>query len=155
MNFPATMILGTTLALVLSTEPAQACSCAAPAGPADGLNRSTAVFRGRVSEIRRPFWDRMGLTNSGGYRVTFAVLKRWKGAPETSIELATRLTGEACGFPFQDKQEYLVYAVAKPEDLQTGICTGTKKVDDAAQEMVKLDEIVAAAKKSGATNVYR
>ncbi len=155
MNYAAAIILGTTLALVLSTEPAQGCSCAAPAGPADGLNRSTAVFRGRVSEIRRPFWDRIGLTNSGGYRVTFAVLQHWKGAPATSIELATRLTGEACGFPFQEKKEYLVYAVAKPEDLQTGICTGTKNLDDAAQEMVQLDEIVAAAKKSGATHVYR
>ncbi|MGZ9125917.1 MAG: hypothetical protein ACXW48_23030 [Candidatus Binatia bacterium] len=95
------------------------------------------------------------MTNSGGYRVTFAVLKRWKGAPETSIELATRLTGEACGFPFEEKKEYLVYAVAKPEDLQSGICTGTKKLDDAAQEMVQLDEIVAAAKKSRATHVDR
>jgi len=155
MKRAAAMILGTMLTLVLGTEPAQGCSCAAPAGPADGLNRSTAVFRARVSEIRRPFWDRIGLTNSGGYRVTFVVLQHWQGAPGTSIELATRLTGEACGFRFEVNKEYLVYAVAKPEDLQTGICTGTKNIDDAAQEMEQLDEIVAAAKKSGATNVYR
>ena len=147
MNFAATMIVCATLAFVLRTEPAQACSCAAPAGPADGLNRSTEVFRGRVSEISRPFWDRLGLTNSGSYRVTFEVVKRWKGAPVTTIELETRLTGEACGFPFEEKKEYLVYVVAKPEDLQTGICTGTKNISDAALEMKQLDEIVAALKK--------
>jgi len=155
MNFAATMTVCATLAFVLGTEPAQACSCAAPVGPADGLNRSTAVFRGRVSEISRPFWDRLGLTNSGGYRVTFEVVKRWKGAPVTTVELATRLTGEACGFPFEEKKEYLVYVVAKPEDLQTGICTGTKNIGDAAHEMTILDEIVAATKKSGAPDFYR
>jgi len=155
MNLAAIMIVCTTLGFVLRTEPAQACSCAAPAGPADGLNRSTAVFRGRVSEISRPFWDRLGLTNSGSHRVTFEVVKRWKGAPVMITELATRLTGEACGFPFEEKKEYLVYAVATPKNLQTGICTGTKNIGDAAQEMAILDEIVAANKKSGATDSHR
>lgn len=147
MNLAATMIVCTTLVFVLRTEPAQACSCAAPAGPAEGLKRSTAVFRGRVSEIRRPFWDRLGLTNSGGFRVTFEVVKRWKGAPVTTIELATRLTGEACGFPFEEKKEYLVYVVAEPKEIQTGICTGTKNIAEAELEMKHLDEIVAALKK--------
>ncbi|HYJ14141.1 MAG TPA: hypothetical protein VE170_01550, partial [Candidatus Limnocylindria bacterium] len=65
------------------------------------------------------------------------------------------LSGEACGFPFEQSKEYLVYVFAEPRDLQTGICTGTKSIAEAAQEMEQLDEIVAAAKKSGATNVYR
>jgi hypothetical protein len=57
----------------------------------------------------------------------------------------TRLTGEACGFPFEMNKEYLVYAVAEPKDIQTGICTGTKGIDDAVEEMKQLDKILAGA----------
>src|SRR5688572_6379528 len=89
------------MVLSMSVGLALACTCAAPLGPVDGLKRSTAVFRGRVSEISQPFWDRIGLTNSGGHRVKFAVIKQWKGTASKSIEVATRLTGEACGFPFE------------------------------------------------------
>lgn len=64
-----------------------------------------------------------------------------------NIDVLTRLTGEACGFPFQKNQEYLVYIVSEPKDLQTGICTGTKNVADAGPEMKQLDEIVAGAKR--------
>jgi hypothetical protein len=79
--------------------------------------------------------------------VKFAVLKQWKGTPSKSVELVTRLTGEACGFPFEEKKEYLVYVAAEPKDLQTGICTGTKNLSEAVQEMTELDEIINSLKK--------
>lgn len=132
-----------------TAKQAQACTCAAPAGPAEGMRRSTAVFRGRVTEISRPFLDRLGLAKAGGHRVKFAVLKQWKGAPSKSFELITRLTGEACGFPFEEKKEYLVYVVAEPTDIQTGICTGTKNVVGADAEMKQLDRILADASGDG------
>lgn len=124
-----------------------ACTCAAPATPAEGLKRSVAVFRGKVAAINRPFWDRLGVSKSGRRRVTFAVLKQWKGSPVSNIDVITRLTGEACGFPFEANKEYLVYVVSEPEDLQTGICTGTKDINDAGQEMKQLDELFAGAKR--------
>ena len=49
--------------------------------------------------------------------------------------VVTKLTGEACGFPLQQDERYLVYVVSEPKDIQTGICTGTKSIVDAAQEM--------------------
>ena len=147
MNLTATMIVYTTLAFVLTPEPAQACSCAAPAGPAEGLKRSTAVFSGRVVEIDRPFFDRVGLTNSGSHRLKFQILRRWKGARSNTVEVVTRLSGEACGFPFEQAKEYLVYVFAEPRDLQTGICTGTKSIAEAAQEMIQLDELIGPTKK--------
>jgi len=141
------LILMFAIVWVVTAGPAQACTCAAPAGPAEGMTRSTAVFRGRVTEISRPFLDRLGFAKTGDHRVKFAVLKQWKGAPSKSIELITRLTGEACGFPFEEKKEYLVYVMAEPKDIQTGICTGTKNLVDAEQEMKQLDEIVAVTKR--------
>jgi hypothetical protein len=58
------------------------------------------------------------------------------------MEVLTRLSGEACGFPFELNKEYLVYVVTEPMDIQTGICTGTKNIADAEHEMKQLDEIV-------------
>jgi hypothetical protein len=89
--------------------------------------------------------ERLGASAGGTVRVRFQVVKRWKGASTKRAELVTRLSGEACGFPFEMNKEYLVYAVAEPRDIQTGICTGTKAIDDALEEMKQLDKIAASA----------
>ncbi|MGH7844960.1 MAG: hypothetical protein ACREQW_07305, partial [Candidatus Binatia bacterium] len=94
------------------------------------------------TEIGRPFLDRMGLTHSGSHRVKFAILKQWKGATSKTAVVITRLTGEACGFPFEQGKEYLVYVVSEPRDIQTGICTGTKSIMDAAAEMQQLEKLL-------------
>jgi hypothetical protein len=130
-----------------STEPAQACTCAAPATAAEGLKRSVAIFRGTVTEISRPFLDRIGLTRTGGHKIKFEVVKQWKGAPAKTVEVVTRLTAEACGFPFEEKKEYLVYVVTEPQDIQSGICTGTKTLTGAESEMKQLDDLVATLKR--------
>jgi hypothetical protein len=126
----------------LAVEAAQACTCSAPATTAEALKRSAAVFRGRVSGISRPWLDRMGLTQTGSYRVQFEVLRHWKGTPVKSTVVTTRLTGEACGFPFEINKEYLVYLVTESKDIQTGICTGTKNITEAKQEMEQLDKLL-------------
>jgi hypothetical protein len=126
-----------------STEPAQACTCAAPATAAEGLKRSVAIFRGTVTEISRPLLDRIGLTRTGGHKIKFEVVKQWKGASAKTVEVVTRLTAEACGFPFEEKKEYLVYVVTEPQNIQTGICTGTKTLAGAEPEMKQLDDLVA------------
>ena len=126
----------------LLTEPAQPCTCMAPATAADALQKSSAVFRGRVVTIYRSFLDRVGITNTAGYRVQFEITNQWKGTPSKSIVVITRITGEACGFPFEEKKEYLVYVVTEPKDIQTGICTGTKNIAEAEQEMKELDKLL-------------
>ena len=143
----ATFILMSAIGFVITAEHAQACTWSAPATPAEGLKRSAAVFRGRVNEIRRPFLDGLGLTKTGGHRVEFEVLKQWKGTLSRSAAIVTRLTGEACGFPFEKNKEYLVYAVTEPSDIQSGICTGTKNIADAEQEMKELDRLLVTPQK--------
>ena len=114
----------------------------APATAAEALQKSSAVFRGRVVTIYRSFFDRLGITNTAGYRVQFEIFKQWKGTPAKSTIVTTRLTGEACGFPFEENKEYLVYVVIEPKDIQTGICTGTKNITEAKQEMEQLDRLL-------------
>jgi hypothetical protein len=131
----------------LRTARAQACSCAAPATTTEALKRATAVFRGKIIKISVPSLDWIGLTRTGAHRVKFEVLKQWKGSPAETSVVVTRLTGETCGFPFEEQKEYLVYIVAEPKQIQTGICTGTKSIADAEQEMEQLKELVAEPKR--------
>lgn len=146
MKLVVFIFIGLALGSFMVLGPVMACTCAAPATPGEGFKRSAAVFKGKVTEINRPLWDRLDVTKDGSRRVTFEVVKQWKGSPSKRIELVTRLTGEACGFPFEKNQEYLVYVVSEPRDLQTGICTGTKSTNDAAEEMKQLDKLVAGTK---------
>jgi hypothetical protein len=127
---------------VVAVDPTQACTCSAPPSTTEALKRSAAVFRGRVTQISRLFLDRIGLTKTGSHQVKFEILKQWKGSPTKSTVVITRLTGEACGFPFEENKEYLVYVVTEPKDIQTGICTGTKNITEAEQEMEQLDKLL-------------
>jgi hypothetical protein len=105
------------------------------------LKRSTAVFRGRVVKISVPSLDWIGLTRTGAHRVKFEILKQWKGPSAETTVVVTRLTGEGCGFPFEEQKEYLVYVVEEQKHIQSGICTGTKSIADAEEEMEELDEL--------------
>src|SRR5262245_39082048 len=122
-------------------QTAFACSCAAPA-PEAAFARASAVFVGTVTAIERPLLDRLGLTNSGLWDVSFAVVKRWKGWSAAIAVVRTRVTSESCGFAFAEGQTYLVYVIddAVP---RTGICTGTKPIAEAAADLAALDALVA------------
>ena len=43
---------------------------------------------------------------------------------------------------FEEKKEYLVYVAPEPANIETGICTGTKSIVGAEQEMEHLDRLV-------------
>jgi len=125
----------------MHTESARGCSCSAPRTTAEALKRSTAVFKGKVIKISVPSLDWIGLTRTGAHRVKFEILKQWKGPSAETAVIVTRLTGEGCGFPFEEQKEYLVYVVDEQKHIQSGICTGTKSIADAEAEMEELDEL--------------
>ncbi len=124
------------------TEVAFACTCAAPATTEKAFQQSSAVFHGRVKQISRPFLDRIGITDSGLYHVRFDVIKSWKAAGSGEVVVKTRLSGEACGYPFETGQDYLVYVAEIFGGIETGICTGTKKIAGANSELEELDVLL-------------
>jgi hypothetical protein len=122
---------------------ALACSCAQPE-TAQAFEQSSAVFAGTVTEVNKPFWDRIGLSNSGSHDVTFQVTKRWKGAESATETVRTRLTGEACGYPFKIGGAYLVFVAPGPiEDLETGICSGTRELSESDADIATLNRLAA------------
>jgi hypothetical protein len=74
-------LIGLIVGYLVAIEPAYACTCMAPATAAEALQKSSAVFRGRVITIYRSFLDRVGITNTAGYRVQFEITKQLKGTP--------------------------------------------------------------------------
>lgn len=137
--FASFLILSSAI-LIGAPIAALACSCAAPATPADALARSSATFVGHVIDIDKSFLDSLGLTRSGLHDVTFRVERAWKGALGDTVVIRTRLTGESCGYRFEIGRDYLVYATGEPA-LITGICTGTRPAEGAEAELEALDQL--------------
>ncbi|WP_423409051.1 hypothetical protein AABM38_02905 [Heyndrickxia sp. MSNUG] len=102
-----------------------ACKCAGLPNAARELERSQAVFSGKVLDIK----DKR---NSKGYiikSVLFEVTNTWKGVTQSQIIITTGQGGGDCGFTFTKGQEYLVYAYESEmygaKTLVTLICDRT------------------------------
>ncbi len=143
VNMPAKLLaICLTMAALISARPAVACTCATPETIRAALQQSSAVFLGKVTEISRPLFDRIGITSSGLYQVKFEVTKSWKGTGSDEFVVKTRLSGEACGYPFNVEEDYLVYVAETIGDIETGICTGTRPAIGAEADMEALDALV-------------
>ncbi len=115
---------------------AQACSCIAPPAPKVALEQSAAVFIGKAVKT-----ESAGFSNT--YR--FTVSKKWKGVEGNTVSLTSATSSAACGINFDADREYLVYAFKKEGEtqLQTNLCTRTKRVADAATDLAELGEPAA------------
>jgi len=126
------------MALVPCT--AYACSCLPPGAPDVELNRSTAVFAGRVASITP--------VNRGGVgpqlQVGFDVSQSWKGPAAASIEVLTSESSASCGVTFTQGSEYVVYANDAEGFLNTSLCSRTRAVADADEDLAALGDASAA-----------
>jgi hypothetical protein len=75
----------------------------------------------------------MSMTRSGTYRViNFDVTTIYRGDKQEHISVITGLGTGDCGYPFESRHEYLVYAIKASEGIWfTSICSGTAAIEDA------------------------
>ena len=102
------------------------------------------VFTGQVSGIRRPYFS---MDSSDPIKVTFKVNKVYKGLNEKGIKMdeivvETAKEEASCGYNFEEDNEYLVYANDDSGVWQTGLCSGTKSLDDAQNEILGLENTI-------------
>jgi hypothetical protein len=130
MDYKLLLTVAVLLLWGLSRQ-AYACSCIPPVPPAEALAQAGAVFSGEVLEVAQ---DGMHL------RVRLQVGTVWKGAGERVVFVTTPASTASCGFPFEQGQEYQVYTTADAESngLQTNLCTRTKLVSEAAEDLQAL-----------------
>ena len=127
--------------LLLNSDISFACTCAGPQPVAQSLAQATAVFSGKVVEIKRVKRESKPGREIDwlNVEVVFAVNTVWKGIDHRVISVFTSSQSTACGYGFKDGRTYLVYAHGETqENLSTSICTRTKRLKDARGELKEL-----------------
>ena len=124
--------------LFLNTAIVNACSCAQPSPPKESLEQSCAVFAGRVVDIDVP----SGIVNSSAdpVKVTFEVSKIWKGPDYKTLVLTTARDEASCGYSFKQNEEYIIYAYGEENKLSTDICSRTRLLTNAQEDLQELGE---------------
>lgn len=127
--------LATSL-LVLNTNAANACSCLITT-PEQSFKNANAVFAGKVINVVQPNGRGGGAPSPSmnGVKVIFEVSKVWKGTPTQQLVITTPDSSASCGYNFQKGQNYLVYASTQDNQLQTGLCSGTKTLSTAQADL--------------------
>jgi hypothetical protein len=133
----ALALLIVPIVLVMHSFQVHACSCRPPRSVADELERAAAVFAGRVMKTEDPatgpIWGSMD-----SITVTLETSTVWKGALTPTLTVTTPRSGASCGFPFAKGDEYLVYASAGGTGLSVSLCSRTKRVAEAAEDLKEL-----------------
>jgi hypothetical protein len=124
---------------VWTAQPAYACSCVVPPPPQEALDDADDVFAGEVIDIT-PLGTGTHLT------VRYAVSDTWKGADSAEIEVQTPGDSAACGYEFQEGEEYLVYTYENERNegpgISTGLCQRTTELSNADEDIEALGESV-------------
>ncbi|MFD1017611.1 hypothetical protein [Thalassobacillus hwangdonensis] len=109
-----------------------ACSCAEASSPSVQLEKKDAVFFGEVMDISSSMFS------SGEVTVLFEVDRVWKGVNQTEVKVVTKEQEASCGYNFAVGARYLVYASADGDDWKTGLCEGTKHLNEASGDIREL-----------------
>ena len=129
------LILVLSLILIIwffaTTTESYACSCDDPGSPSEELERSAAVFAGKVVSIRDP--DGPDVSDSENHlTIGFEVDTVWKGPTYETMYLTTSPHGPACGFGFVEGEKYIVYS---HDGSSAHLCTRTKLLSAAQEDL--------------------
>ena len=106
------------------------------------FQKAALVFTGKIVKITETGKiDKM--FSEKEVLVEFVVDKQWKGEHQEKITLKTVQNASSCaGYNFKNDMAYLVFA-DKNEDnsYDTSLCSGTKFISDAAEDIKNLDSI--------------
>ena len=123
-----------------ATLGAAGCSCA-PVDVSTMLKQADAVFAGRVIGLElvpRLNADPTVSHATEDLQVKVAVSSCWKGIVRVETTLYTMFTCCLCGFHFEIGEMYLIYAESVDGELRTSICSRTRLLSDASDDLVVL-----------------
>ena len=146
MDKVMTYLLLVTLAVVVtglwflaSPAPSYGCSCIVPGTPSEELEKSAAVFTGKVLSIEKNQRLKIPVVSSDDptdiarqLKVNFKVDRVWKGQADETMSLGTAQYGASCGFIFVEGEEYLVYS---RDGVTVSLCSRTKLIADGQEDL--------------------
>ena len=118
--------------LFAPTASAYACSCTETPSVQSSFDAASAVFLGEVTIIAN------NVAQLPQNQVTFVVREQFKGEAKAQLELRTASIPTACGYPFQVGEQYVVYAEESAGGLRTSLCSRTRRVEDAHEDLTIL-----------------
>lgn len=134
------LLIGLTVLTLASASDVLACSCVSGGPPCQSAFQVDAVFAGTVRSIvplpedgppLRPGEMRIPRT----LRVEFDTVVPFRGLQGSNVTVLTAGSGPACGYGFKPGERYLVYANRKGTELVTGLCSRTRPLADAAEDL--------------------
>ncbi len=124
----STLVVATVM-VVAPAEVALACSCAPAPSDEVALGGAEAVFAGMVVGRSDPNEGAAIIGSGDRITWTFEVDAVAKGEVGAQQEVVSARNGASCGFTFQERKRYLVFAYEGREDsLATDICTNTRRL---------------------------
>lgn len=150
--------LAAFLAIVAFPTRGDACSCVTGAPLCETFWTTPLVFSGTVLEIvPAAARNKEPRTLRYGRVVRFKVTQTWRGEAAGTLDVRTGMGGGDCGFAFVTGQEYLVYAHGSPGAYSTGICSRTRLVSRASEDLAYLKSALqpAAAGRIFGTATYQ
>lgn len=130
-----------TLVLVGLAEATSACSCGREPPPCEAFSGASAVFVGKVldAEQQNEVKNEDGTTSVYDVgAIRFEVTESFSGAPGRRVVIHSGTGGGDCGYWFKRAVTYLVYAFGKADDLSTNICTRTRPIPKAEEDLAFL-----------------
>ena len=127
---------------------AQACSCALMELPPEKMAEYAMQTYDAIFEAQSEGTADLPYETGSPYGsvTVFEVLKSWKGITNNKITIRTGSDSGDCGYSFQAGKQYLIYAELLGDgtvktELTTNICSPTKKIEDASEEIKYLNEL--------------
>jgi hypothetical protein len=128
-----------------------ACDCTVPSTVKEEFQRQTAVFSGKVVSINK---TNEGLiwSSADPVKITFEVDQAWKGEVGNKLSFYTAMSSASCGYEFMENERYLVYATGENDHLQVGLCSRTKFLITAVEDLQALGVPIAISSNEKAMN---
>jgi hypothetical protein len=152
--FELSNAVGLALIFFFSFAIAQACSCSRPSAPCEAYSQVDAIFVGMAKDIT---WIETEEKLEGKIikrlspAFTFLVNQGFRGVVEEQIWIHTGMGGGDCGYVFKLGEQYLVYSYRNKSDqkkLMTSICTRTRPIAQAQEDLEYLNGLLKASPKS-------
>jgi hypothetical protein len=122
--------------LAPATRLAYACSCAEPDPPQLALDKAAAVFAGQVRRVDLTAGTL--ISSNDPVTVGFDVRQVWKGPVAATLAAQTARSDASCGYSFMAGQAYLIYASGSESNLQVTLCSRTRPLGNAAEDLAVL-----------------
>jgi hypothetical protein len=118
----------------LAVRSACGCSCEGETPPKAALQKSAAVFTGRVISVRSitPNHPSPELRDR---EIAFETANLWKGPVRKRFKVRTPFESSMCGYDFHRDADYIVYAYTERGQLRTNICTRTAELRNATKDL--------------------